>query len=515
MASLTHEKTHVDEELAALANNVSAVLSVTASVERTLGPKGLDTMLVDRFGDVLVTNSGVTILERMEISHPAARMLVNVAKAQHEQIGDGTTTASVIAGALLKEGLNQISRGVPVSKLLEGIQSATQKAMQILKQTLVRPMQGLKDPAILGAACTAGRGDTAMAQLILKAAETIGEKRLREPSFKFAESMVGRQGADDELLEGVVVNKNRLSPLMPSQVSPAVILVLEDSLLPEEIEEESLRTESGFRKSLDLKTQFLENLRQLLSLGVNAIFTEGGIHSEAEEFFTHAGLLAARRLSPHDLQEIAAHTDAKPLKRSSLNRDPKSLQNFLGHAEKINNDEKQNLILIGKGKGNPRATLVVGASTKAVTEEKERKAKDAACALQAALQHGIVPGGGAAELSVARILEQNRNAFKAMTSYGLDCVLEGLKKPFIQMAANAGFNPLEKAEEVLLAQKIHQKNSISLNFETGAIADMETENIMDPAAAKIHALQSASEVAQAILRINRIIKMRENGNASA
>lgn len=501
----------IDEEFAALSNNIAAVLAVSSSVERTLGPKGLDTMLVDRFGEILVTNSGVTILEKIDVSHPAAQMLVNVAKAQHKEVGDGTTTATIMAGAILQEGINQVSRGVPVSRLLEGIQQATQLAVEIFQQEIARTVTPQDDSILLEVACTAGRGDREAAKLLIQAAKMMGEEKLKEPSFKLADLIVAREGIQDALIQGVVLDKSRIDPLMSREIRSAKILLLEDDLQPEKIEEGALHSESGFRKSMELKSQFLENLQKVLSLGAAVILAQGGIHREALEILSHSGIFTVRRLTRRQLEEAARHTGAKPVKCSGLNRNPEAIESCLGYASRVREDEKMKLIFITGGKGKPHATLLIGAATKQVTDEKERKARDAASSLQAALQSGVVPGGGAAELAVVRQLELRRNQFKAMASYGLDCVLEGLRKPFLQMAANAGYNPLEKAEEIFNAQARQKKNSISLHFETGKPADMEEEKIYDPLAVKVHALLSASEVAQAILRINRIIKMRENG----
>lgn len=497
---------HVDEAYSALANNIGAITSVAASVERTLGPKGLDTMLVDQFGDVLVTNSGVTILERIDVSHPAARMLLQVAKAQHRQVGDGTTTATVMAAAILSEGLNQIMRGVPVSRLLEGLRQAADRAVRIINEKIARPVKNLDDPILLDVARIAGRGDNETAKLVVLAAKTVGEERLKQKGFKLAGIVLAEEGAKDELVRGLIFAKSKVSPLMPDEISDAKILIIEDSLMPETIEEEALHTELGFQKNLELKNRFIENLQKIPSLDVNAVFLEGGISAEAEELLTLSGILAVRRLGGIDLENLSAFTGARPLKRNGLNRPLEELGQFIGKAKSI---ECGQTIRISGGGGQARATLQVGASTKQVTDEKERKTQDAAASLQAAFLHGIVPGGGATELAIGRHLESERAGFKSMTSYGLDCMIEGLKKPFLQMAANAGFNSLEKAEAAQNEQANQNKNSISIDFESGVTADMYEHHIIDSADVKIHAIESAVEVAEAILRINRIIKMKE------
>ncbi len=512
--SVSEKTVEVDEVTAALNNNASAVLAVSRAVEGTLGPKGLDTMMVDRLGEVVVTNSGVAILEKMEISHPAARMVLDAAKAQYIQVGDGTTTATVMAAAILKEGVSQIVKGVPVSRLLEGIEKAANLGNQILEEKCKIPVTDLGDPLLFQVAVTAGRGDQKIAQMICQAALQLGKDKLLSPSFKFPDVILSRAGAGDQLIEGVVLSKGRVSSLMPLKISPGTILLLEDSLAPEEVENESLHTETGFKKSLELKQRFLENLQKILSLGVNVIFTTGGIDPEAEEILVHSRIFAVRRITSRDFKEISNHTMAKSLKRSGLNRPIESLLPFLGKAKTVLEMEETGLVVVSGGAGKPSATLLVGANTEQVTGEKERKARDAASSVQTGFQYGVVPGGGASELCCVRFLESRRAEFNGMSSYGLDCVIQGLKQPFFQMTANAGFNPLEKTEEIIRLQSKHNLNSLSLDFETGESVDMLEKKVVDPLKVKIFALKTASEVAQAILRINRVVKMRDHGQDS-
>ena len=164
----------VDERLAALMTNSNAIRAIASAVEGTLGPKGLDTMLVDQFGEVVITNDGVTILTMMEANHPAARMLINIARAQQEEIGDGTTTATVLAGALVSAGVEQVARGVPVARVIEGLRAGLKKALQVMHEQ-ARPVTDLGDPAIRQVALIAGRGHEDIADLVIQAAVMIGE----------------------------------------------------------------------------------------------------------------------------------------------------------------------------------------------------------------------------------------------------------------------------------------------------------------------------------------------------
>jgi chaperonin GroEL (HSP60 family) len=512
--SVSEKTVEVDEVTAALNNNAAAVLAVSRAVEGTLGPKGLDTMMVGPFGEILVTNSGVAILEKMEISHPASRMILEAAKSQYIQVGDGTTTAIVMAAAILKEGIAQILKGVPVSRLLEGIEKAAELGIEILREKCRIPVTELQDPFLLQVAVTAGRGDEKTAAMIFQAAQQLGKEKISSHSFKFADIIFARTGVEDQLIKGTLLSKGRVSTLMPVRISSAVILLLEDNLGPEEVENESLRTESGFKKNMDLKQRFLENLQRILSLGVNVVFTTGGIEPEAEEILIQAGAFAARRITSRDLKDISNCTGARSLKRSGLNRTSESIRTFLGKAESVFEMEEIGMIVILGGVGKPSSTLLVGANTDQVTEEKRRKTRDAASSLQAAFQSGVVPGGGASELTCVRFLESRRSEFSGMTSYGLDCVIQGLKQPFFQMAVNAGYNSLEKTEEICRLQSKQDLNSLSLDFETGESADMLEKKVVDPLKVKVFALKTASEVAQAILRINRVVKMRDHEQIS-
>ena len=239
----------VDERLAALITNSNAIRAIASAVEGTLGPKGLDTMLVDKFGEVVITNDGVTILTMMEANHPAARMLINIARAQQEEIGDGTTTATVMAGALVSAGVDQVARGVPVARVIEGLRVGLKKALETMRDQ-ARPVSGLDDQVIRQVALIAGRNHEDIADLVVQAAVLIGEEKLKDKTFKFSDTIVAEEGAENEVFMGVIVNKERISRQMPRELKHISVLVVDDALEPEEIDEEALGTESGFARYL-------------------------------------------------------------------------------------------------------------------------------------------------------------------------------------------------------------------------------------------------------------------------
>lgn len=507
-----NKNSEVDEKLAALMTNANAIRAVAAAVEGTIGPKGLDTMLVDQFGDVVITNAGVTILEKMDVSHPAARMLINIAKAQQEEIGDGTTTATIMAGALVNGGVERVIKGVPVARVIEGVRLGIQEALRVVKEK-ARPIQGLHDPVLKRIAYVAGREHEDIAGLIVQAAEMVGIDKFADPSFKLSDTIIAEEGAENEVFTGVIINKKRLNRQMPSEVKEPYILIVDDALKPEEIEDEALATEAGFKRYLDLKNQFTENIHKILKLGVKVILVDRGLDDYAEELLTDAGIMVCTRVAGRDLRVAAEHTGARMIKRTALNKSMEDLQKYLGKAELAYEDDKLGKVRLLGGCGRPMATVLVGAATSEVVDERQRIAKDAAASVQAAIKGGYVSGGGSIELAVAREIETLRETVKGMAAYGVDCVSEALKKPVFQIVLNAGFNPLEKIEDVIAAQVEQDNDVLAIDCDTGLVADMVALGVIDPLLVKYHAIKAAGEIAEAILRIDTIIKMKNN-NAS-
>jgi len=198
MSQGQHSQVDGDERYSTLLNNSNAVRAVTSAVEGTLGPKGLDVMLVGPRGEVVITNDGVTILDKMDVTHPAARLLIQVARAQQEKIGDGTTTATVLAGALVQEGVSRITRGVPASKVVEGLRQGIEKSMQLLTKR-VRLIDGLDDPLLERTVYVAGRERKDIVELIMQAARKAGITRLQDPSYSLADSIIALENAENEV----------------------------------------------------------------------------------------------------------------------------------------------------------------------------------------------------------------------------------------------------------------------------------------------------------------------------
>lgn len=499
------ESSETDQHFAALLTNCGAVRAVAEAVEGTLGPKGLDCMLIDDLGSVLVTNDGVTILKTMDASHPAARLLIGAAEHQEEQVGDGTTTATVLAGALISEGVNQALKGVPIVKVIEGIRYGMCKALELLNEAVI-PLKDIHSDILGSIAFIAGRGCRDLAELVTLAVPIVGPERLQEAGFKLADQVIGLEGCDSCLLRGTVIDREPLNRAMPHRVDQARILIIDDALDAVKVDDEALGTVAGFQRQLENEAELKANLLKLADLGVKAIFSDRAISDLAEELLTDLGIIAVQRVAREQWLRLAELTGARPLKRSGLARPLPQLTSLTGTAAEVVVDQKFNQVRVMGYPDQKWVTILVGGSTHEVVSERERIVKDAAAAIQAAWRCGVVPGGGSVELAIARRLSQFQPP--GMAGYGFQCVIEALKRPMAQICSNAGFNPLEKLEEVLARTESNRSYGYGINCDTGEVQDMTVDGVWDPYEVKRYAFKTALEVSEVILRVNAIVKMR-------
>ena len=492
-----------------LDDNAKAVKSVMNAVESTIGPKGLDTMLVDPFGNVVITNDGVTILNMMETTHPIAKMLVHSINAQQEDVGDGTTTTALMAGEMIQHGLEQIKKGVPVAQILTGLRYGVKEAGQLMEKEAIQ-IGSMDTGQLFNIAYIAGREDESIANLIMEGANLIGQDKLLNSQFQFSQRIRAVEGAESEVIAGVVISKDRQTKQMPLELHGELsVLIVDDALEQEEINPQAMATESGFRQYMAIKEEFTANIQKLIKAGVNAVFIDQGVDDQAVEMLEEADILVVSGVPHQELVSLAEYSGARMIKRTGIQKNENDLKHMFGTVTEIIGNEKLSHIKVLGGGGKQMATILVGAATGEVVGEKERIAKDAASSLQTALQKGLVAGGGAAELAVAQALEQNKNRLSGMAVFGADCVIAALKKPFIQMITNAGYNPLEKLGDVYKAQQLENNHHLSVDCDTGRIQDLYIAGIVDPLYVKLHGLKTAGEIAEAILRINIIVKKKE------
>jgi chaperonin GroEL (HSP60 family) len=414
-----------------------------------------------------------------------------------------------LAGAIIAEGVAQVTRGVPVAKVVRGIQDGVSRALDSLSNR-ARSITGYDDPVLYRIAYIAGREQEDIADLIIDAVRQLGAEKLKEEGFRFADLVTSHGKTGSEVWPGLLIPKVPMNSQLDFEPFAAPVLVLQDAFEPETLDEEALMTEAGFQKYLQLKEQFKAGLEKLTDLRIGLIVVDRGVDPDAEQFCTDHGIMVLQRVTRVDLRRICEYTGAKPIRRGALKKPVAELAINLGHAGHIAYDERLECVRIKQGHGKPTASIVVGASTSEVVGERSRIAKDAASAVQAALKGGYLPGGGAVEIAVAHELDRYRETIQGMEGFGVAAVAQALRKPLAQIVVNAGYNPLEKVEEVKAAQIASGSDSIGIDCDTGKTVDFLETGIVDPAPVKLHALEAAAEVATAVLRIHTVIKMRQN-----
>jgi len=395
--------------------NIMAARIVAETVRTTLGPKGMDKMLVDSLGDVVITNDGVTILEEMEIEHPAAKMMVEIAKTQEEEVGDGTTTAVILAGELLKRAESLLEQEIHPTIIAKGFQMAADKAHEILEKIAI-PAK-ITDENILEkivATAISGKGSVAIRdslnKILVKAikeiAEQEGNKFIVDLENIKLEKKTGGGVADTELIQGITIDKERVHSEMPREVKDAKILILDSSLEVKETEGDAqirVNSPDQLQAFIHQEEKIMRDMvDKVKKTCATVVFCQKGIDDIAQYFLAKAGIYACRRVKQSDITKLAKATGAKIV----TNLDDSSSKD-LGYAGLV--EEKKiagEALTFVRNCKNPKAvTILIRGGTEHVVDEVERAVEDALGDLAAVIETGkIVAGGGAPEIEVAREL---------------------------------------------------------------------------------------------------------------
>ncbi len=496
-----------ENHLKVLRTNIAAVRAIVETVAGTLGPKGLDVLLVDDIGRITLTNDGVEILSQLDAQHPAARLVIQAAVAQDRAVGDGTTTATVLAGALLDAGLDAIERGIAVNPLLAGLKAGVRAATEAM-EVMAKPIGNLDDPRLIAATRIAARGDESIADVVLEAARQIGAERLRSGELRLGELVLSQVGTPHRCMGGLLIGK------LPLQLPPedfertGGIFVLADHLEPETIDAQALGTEGGFTRFLEAQESLRRGVELLVKAGVVLVVCEKGIAPIAEDMLAEAGIVALQRVLRRDSERIVSFTAARPARRRSLERPAEILGEYLGQAT-VQYDRSTNRVILTAGAGLPMATILVGAVNTDVAAELERVAIDAAGALQSALRGGTVTGGGVAEFVAARPVMALAARTEGLTRYGIEAAAIALRRPLAQIALNSGFSGFELVARLEAVQERTGNYTLGLDCDSGELVDLEAAGVVDPLLVKTHALAAAAEIAERILRIQTVVRKRE------
>lgn len=496
-------------------NNILAAKLVADTVRTTLGPKGMDKMIVDSLGDVTVTNDGVTILEEMQIEHPAAKMVVEVAKTQEDEVGDGTTTAVVLAGELLKNAESLIDLEVHPTIVAKGYRLAAEKAQEILKNLAADVTE--KDTELMKKiAMTAMTGKGAesskekLAALCVKAVKSVTEKT--DKGIKISrndiniEKKVGSSAEESELVTGIVLDKERVHSGMPQRVEKAKIALVDSALEIKNTEIDakiSITDPSQIQSYLDNEEAMLKKMAdKVIATGANVLVCQKGIDDAVQHYLAKQGIFAVRRAKQSDMQGLAKATGARIV--SNLDDFEKNNLGYAGIVEEVKvGDEEMTYVMDCK---NPKSvTLLVRGGTEHVADEIKRAVEDAIGDLAASLKIGkVVAGAGAPEIELSKDLRKYANKLGGREQLAINAFADAVEIIPRTLAENAGIDPIDLLTD-LKSQHDNGKKWAGINVFTGKVIDAWKAGVIEPLKIKTQAVESASEVANMILRIDDVI----------
>lgn len=506
-------------------NNIAAARIVADMVKSTLGPKGMDKMLVDSLGDVTVTNDGVTILEEMHVEHPAAKMVVEIAKTQEAEVGDGTTTAVVLAGKLLENAEKLLDEKIHPSVIVRGYQKAQEKASEILKELSIKISE--KDRELLKRiAMTAMTGKGAeiakekLAELaveaILQVAEYKDKKLIIDLDNIKLEKRKGKGIEDSELIRGILLDKEKVHEAMPSYIKNARIALIDAALeikAPETDTKIQISSPEQLQAFLDQEEAMLKDMvERIKATKANVVLCQKGIDDMAQYYLAKAGILAVRRIKKSDMDKLAKATGAKIVSNIKELSEAE-----LGFAQEVREVKEGNETFIYiTGCKNPKAlTIVIRGGTEHVTSEIERAIKDGLGDIASALNEGsVVPGGGAVEIELAKRLREYASKFKGREQLAIEAFADALEVIPRTLAENAGLDPIDVLTELKARHEKNPNIGLDLRKEEGYIVDALKAGIVEPTKIKTQALKSATEVTMMLLRIDDVIASKGTGTAS-
>lgn len=495
--------------------NIAAAKAVADTVRTTLGPKGMDKMIVDSLGDITVTNDGVTILEEMNIEHPAAKMVVEVAKTQEREIGDGTTTAVVLAGELLSKAEDLLDMEIHPTIIARGYRMAADKAIQILEK-MAKPITERDKQLLRKIAITAmtGKGAEAskdsLGDLVVKAVLQVGERVnnkwvIDKDDIKI-EKRVGGSIEETELIDGIVLDKEVVHPGMPKSIENAKIALIDSALEIKSTEIDAkinIADPDKLQAFLSMEENMLrEMVEKIAATGANVVFCQKGIDDLAQHFLAKKGILAARRVSKSDMERLAKATGARIVTRLDDLTSKDLGKARLVEEVKVGDD---GMIFV---RGCPKArsvTILVRGGTEHVVEEIKRALEDAIGDVISALRLGkIVGGAGATEVELAMKLRKYAEGLKGRTQLAVKAFADALDIIPRTLAENSGLDPIDTLTALRAA---HDKGNkwAGINVFTGKVIDSLREGVIEPLQIKTQAISSATEVAIMILRIDDIV----------
>ena len=502
----------------AQSRNIMAAKAVAESIRTTLGPKGMDKMLVDSIGDVTITNDGATILKEMEIEHPAAKMIVEVAKTQEDEVGDGTTTAVIIAGELLKKAEGLLEQEIHPTMIVRGYRLAKLKALELLNDISETVDINDRDTLekIAMTAMTGKGSETAkegLAKLAFEAVKIVSDNEgtIDKDNIKI-EKKQGGSIDDTELIKGLVIDKEVVHSNMPKKIKNAKIALIDCALEVKETEtnaEIRITSPDQLQAFLEQESKMLKDMvKKIAGAKCNVVFCQKGIDDLAQHYLAKDGIVAARRVKKSDIEKLAKATGANIV--SNIDELSEDDLGFAGLVEeqKIAGEE---MIFIRECKDPKAVTILVRGGTEHVVDEAKRAMDDAVLGIIAAVEVGkVVYGGGAVEIELARRMREYAETVGGREQLAINAYAEALEILPRTLAESTGKDPIDILVN-LRSQHDKGKQSYGIDVINGEIADMKKFGVVEPLKIKTQAIKSATEAAEMILRIDDVITSKSGG----
>jgi thermosome len=494
-----------------------AAMAVAGAVVSTLGPRGMDKMLVDSTGDIVVTNDGVTILRKMDIEHPAAKMMVEVAKTQDAEVGDGTTTAVVLAGELLRQAGVLLERNVHPAAIVKGYGMAAIKALELVEGMAIEVsekdkamLKKIAETSITGKDCENAR--EFLSDMVVKAAGYMMEKD-SEGNFEVEkknlvlEKKTGGSVTDSRIIEGVLIDKGVVSFQMPKKLENAKVLAMEygfDARDTKYDAEYKVTSHVGFQAFRDEEDrQVREQVEKIANLGVNAVFTTQAINDLAQHYMAKHGILGVRRLKKSDVDRVAKASGGQIITNLE-DISPKDI-GTVGHIEELQVGEDK-MMALTKCKDKRVISVILRAPSTHILDEYERGIDDALHAVQTSIKDGkVVPGGAAVETELSLRLKQYAATIKGKEQLAIQAFAEAMEIIPKALAMNAGLNAIDSMIELKTKHDGKSGRNFGLNVYTGKSVDMVKAGVVEPLRIKTQAIQSAVEAVQMIMRIDDVL----------
>ena len=501
----------------AMTNNIAAAKVIAEAVRTSLGPRGMDKMLVDQFGDVVITNDGATILKEIDVQHPAAKMMVEVAKTQDSEVGDGTTTSVVLAGELLKRAEKLLQQKIHPTVITEGFRKAAEKAVEILEGMSIKSgiddNEGLKNAAMT---CMSSKivseSKDMLADICISAIKSVAEKDENGKWVADIEKVQiqkkeGDSMDDTRLIKGIILDKEVVSPGMPKSVADAKILLLQSALEIEKTEFDSklqITSPEQIQQFLDEEEKMLRTMVQKIEKsGANVVICQKGIDDMAQHFLTKAGIMAVRRVKKSDLEKLTKATGGMIFNNLDDITEEKLGYAGLVEERKIMNDS---WIFIEECKDPKSVVILIRGGTELIVDEVDRAIHDALCVVRDVVEdQKIVGGGGAPELETAIQLRKFASTLGGREQLAVEVFADSLDIIPKTLAENAG---LDQIDVLMKLRASHQSGNkfAGHDLDTGEVVEnMMAVGVVEPTVVKIQAIKSSTEATSMILRIDDVI----------